>query len=74
MLKDKELKEYNGIKIDTNQNRGKDFKYFTISREFGIHPLTQGEDFYMFHFFELDQNYGWNTFKITRIQSRNSKK
>ncbi len=69
MLKDKNLKEYNGIKIDARQDRGKHFKYLTISREAGIHPLTQGENFYMFHFFELDVHYGWNTYTITKIRS-----
>ena len=67
MLKNKNLKEYNGIKIETNQDRVKDFKYFRVSREFGIHPLKQGENFYQFHHFELDSSYGWNTITVTKV-------
>ena len=68
MLKDKNLKEYKGIKIITSCTaHKKEFKYFTVQREFGIQPLKEGENFYMYHHFELDSSYGWNTITVTKI-------
>lgn len=63
-----DLKELNGIKIVTKKPaNAKDFKYCTVSRERGVLPIKQGDDFYMYHSFELDHFYGWCTIKVTKI-------
>lgn len=67
-LTDKNLKELNGIQIITsNEAKKKDFKYFSVSRERGIFELKQGKNFYMYHHFELDAGYGWNTIRVAKV-------
>ena len=67
-LADKNLKSYNGVKVITkSEAKTKDFKYFSVTRERGINKIKESEDFYMFHNFELDSSYGWNTIKVTKV-------
>lgn len=62
------ITELNGIKIVTEKPANfKGFKYFTVSTERGVLPLKQGDDFYMYHHFELDHKYGWCTVKVRSV-------
>ena len=67
-LTDQNLKELNGIKIITQEEaEKKQFKYCSVSREYGIHEIEYSENFYMFHHFETDSGYGWNTIKVSKV-------
>ena len=67
-LTDQNITELNGIKIITQDKAKKhEFKYCTVSRKRGIYPIKYSKDFYMFHHFELDSSYGWNTIKVSKV-------
>jgi len=67
-LTDKNITQLNGIKIITSDEAKKhDFKYCSVSRKRGIYEIEYSNDFYMYHHFELDSSYGWNTIKVSKV-------
>jgi len=65
-IADPNIKELNGIKILLKSPDEKDYKYFSITRWLGVHPIKKGNDFYMMHHF-CKEKLRWFTYKIREI-------